>query len=464
MSIQGILSKLLRVILLLSLISLSNFSYAKENGGDLDKPTKPISLTELEKQNKIGSFELKNGLQVYVMPDHTSSAVYYNMWYKVGAAEDPIGKTGLAYFLENLIDYRVIQNPKSTLREKLNSMKVSSKTETTWDTTCYRMFFNKEHLDTVLMLNAERFNLLDLTEDNIEQEKRVFLYKRKVAESPVTPLFTAANASFFWQHPYGKPVAGYEEDVNKYSLKDVQSFMNTWYAPNNAILVIGGDVSIPEAKQLVEKYYGKLEAKSMPTRERPREPTHPLVGTYMVWAKAGFNKLHFQNIYRTPEHKKGDTALRGSLVLLEDIMGNSSSGLLQNLVNDQSTMKDIAASYIALLDAYSFVIFGNYLDNKDNSLLPNPPGVMKNMNQFIKEGIVEEQLKNAKKNFIVTTQNQIQNLPLFMEMIGKYGSFGYSLQDIDSFFLAINNLSTSDVNTTLRSVISKGPELTIIAY
>lgn len=457
-------SKCLRLTLFISLSLLSSLSFAKESNLDFYKSTKPISLLALQKQNKIESFQLKNGLQVYIMPDKTKSEVYYNVWYKAGAAEDPNGKTGLAHLLGNLMTTDFKKNIKEPMDISTKENEVYSDTDTTWDSTCYRISFNKNDLEKVMALDAARFAKFDLSKEKIETEKRVLEDKRKkvTLENSFSPIFKAANAAFFWEHPYGKPVEGYEQDINQIALKDVQNFFNTWYAPNNAILVIGGDVSISEIKSLVEKHYGKLETKSIPERVRSKEPTHPKVTSCMIWPKANLSQVHFQYIFRTPEHKKGDAAMRAGLALLADILGHPTAGILQDLVHDKSNLKYVTASYIDLLDNYSFVIVGNTLD-KVGSVQPWTD-VAHTIARLGKGGVREEQLKNAKKYFNSKKAEEIRNTHYLMEMVGKFSSFGYSLSDIDSFFTKINNLSIAEVNAALSAVFSNGPELLIYAY
>src|SRR6185503_4119910 len=223
------------------------------------------------------SFTLDNGLQVLVIPDHRTPVVTEMIWYKVGSADETPGKSGLAHFLEHLMFKGTSKHPVGEFSQTVLRVGGNENASTSVDYTNYYQRVPKEQLPTMMEFEADRMTGLILKDENVLPERDVVLeeYNMRVANSPDARLNEQIMAALYLNHPYGRPVIGWHQEIEKLNREDALAFYRRFYAPNNAILVIAGDVDVKEVRALVEATFGK--AAPQPTiaaqRIRPQEPT-----------------------------------------------------------------------------------------------------------------------------------------------------------------------------------------------
>src|SRR5580704_9531742 len=193
----------------------------------------------------VSHFTLDNGLEVVVIPDHRTPVVTHMIWYKVGSADEEAGKTGLAHFLEHLMFKGTEKNPQGRFSPVLATIGGQENAFTTADYTGYFQRIAREYLPTVMEAEADRMTGLVLNDDNVLPERDVVLeeYNMRVANSPDARLQEQALAALYLNHPYGRPVIGWRPEIEKLNREDALAFYKRFYAPNNAILVVAGDVT-----------------------------------------------------------------------------------------------------------------------------------------------------------------------------------------------------------------------------
>src|SRR5215471_16857619 len=221
------------------------------------------------------TFTLPNGLQVVVIQDHRTPVVTQMIWYKVGSADETPGKSGLAHFLEHLMFKGTKLNPAGKFSQTLAAIGGQENAFTSSDYTGYYQRVAKEHLPMIMEFEADRMTGLVLTEDNVRPELNVVLEEQnmRVANSPASRLGEDVAAALYLNHPYGRPVIGWRHEIEKLTREDALEFYARFYTPNNAVVVIAGDVTGDEIKALAEKTYGKVaRVAEVPPRARPREP------------------------------------------------------------------------------------------------------------------------------------------------------------------------------------------------
>src|SRR5260370_39541632 len=222
-------------------------------------------------------FTLANGLQVVVIPNHRATVVTQMVWYKVGGADEPRGKSGIAHFVEHLM-FRGTKEVPPGMFSRLDAQNGGSDhASTAEDYTAYHQTVALDRLPLVMKLEADRMANLVITDAVVLPEREVIIEERRsrIDNSPAALLNEQVNAAIYLHHPYRIPTIGWEHEMQLLSTQDALDHYRTWYAPNNAVLVIAGDITMAQLKPLAEQYYGPIPARAVPPRDRLIEPPHP---------------------------------------------------------------------------------------------------------------------------------------------------------------------------------------------
>ncbi|MFN0262572.1 M16 family metallopeptidase [Tepidamorphus sp. 3E244] len=357
----------------------------------------------------VETFTLDNGMEVVVIPDRRAPVVTHMVWYKVGAADEPIGRAGIAHFLEHLMFKGTPDNPNGAFSKFVASVGGQENAFTSSDYTAYFQRVSKEHLPEMMRLEADRMENLVLTENVVAPERNVVIEERKsrIDNSPSAQLGEALSAALWFEHPYGRPVIGWMNEIEDLTLDDAISYYDRYYTPNNAILIVAGDVDAQEVLQLARETYGKLERRAEPpARERPEEPEHR--GHRMVRLESPLVKQ--PALTRTYVVPSSTTALdRGldaepeALDLFADLLaGGSTSVLYQRLVVEEKIATSVGGYYR-----------GSALDDSEMMIYATPvPGVSlekleasidSEIAAFLDSEIDEETLKRVKRSVIASS-------------------------------------------------------------
>src|ERR1700755_56951 len=222
------------------------------------------------------TFTLANGLNVVVIPDHRTPVVTQMVWYKVGSADETPGKSGLAHFLEHLMFKGTAAHPAGEFSKTVLRIGGNENAFTSTDYTGYFQRVPREQLASMMAFEADRMTGLVLTDENVLPERDVVLeeFNMRVANNPDARLTEQIMAALYLKHPYGRPVIGWRQEIEKLSREDALAFYKRFYAPNNATLVIAGDVDVGEIRPLAERTYGQVAPQpAIPAhRMRPQEP------------------------------------------------------------------------------------------------------------------------------------------------------------------------------------------------
>src|ERR1700750_2402819 len=222
------------------------------------------------------SFTLGNGMQVIVIPDHRTPVVTQMVWYKGGSADDTPDKSALAHSLEHLMFKGTANHPAGEFSKTVLRIGGNENAFTSTDYTGYFQRVPREQLAEMMEFEADRMTGLVLKDENVLPERDVVLeeFNMRVANNPEARLSEQVMAALYLNHPYGRPVIGWRQEIEKLDREDALAFYKRFYAPNNAILVIAGDVDAKEVRPMVEKTFGKVAAQpAIPARRmRPQEP------------------------------------------------------------------------------------------------------------------------------------------------------------------------------------------------
>ncbi|HEY5870399.1 MAG TPA: pitrilysin family protein, partial [Candidatus Tectomicrobia bacterium] len=276
------------------------------------------------------TFTLDNGLQVVVLPIPGSPQVSYMVWYKVGGADDPAGKSGLAHCVEHATFRSTGTHGTHGTQDALQSLAhysaAAGEAFTSYDYTAYYHVVPRAQLVTVMQLEANRMAALRVSHADLmlEQEEIVEERRAEIDDVPERRLDLHLRALLYDTHPYGVPVLGWPEEVARLTPQDVTTFHDTWYAPNNAMLIIAGDITATRLASLVHQYYGSLPARDVPTRQRPRVAALP-ARPWLVMSEPHLRTPVWTRSYRAPSYHAGETQHAYALHVLGEILAGKAT-------------------------------------------------------------------------------------------------------------------------------------------
>jgi zinc protease len=293
------------------------------------------------------TFTLANGMQVILIENHRVPAVTHMVWYKVGAMDEPPAKSGLAHFLEHLMFKGTETIAEGEFSKIIARHGGQDNAFTSWDFTAYYQKIASSQLPMVMRMEADRMQNLKLSENAFKTEKQVILEERRsVIENNPSRLFgEQLNATLFLNHPYRLPIIGWTHEIEALTYADVKNFYHQFYAPNNAILVVSGDVTEPVLRQLAAETYGKLPSRPVTRQPQLAEPPHTtkrLVEMTSSKVRVPLWKLAFvaPGVANTPQEKV--LALQ---VAAQVLGGSEASRLYRELVVDKRLATNVAVSY-----------------------------------------------------------------------------------------------------------------------
>src|SRR6201999_2231572 len=307
------------------------------------------------------TFTLPNGMQVVVIPDHRTPVVTQMVWYKVGSADETPGKSGLAHFLEHLMFKGTATHPEGEFSKTVLKVGGNENAFTSVDYTGYFQRIPREQLKSMMEFEADRMTGLILKDENVLPERDVVLeeYNMRVANNPDARLTEQMMAALYLNHPYGRPVIGWHHEIEKLNREDALAFYRRFYAPNNATLVIAGDVDADEVRPMAERTFGEVPAQpAIPAqRLRPQEPT-PIAPRTVTFSDPRVEQPKVARYYLVPSATTAAPGESAALDVLGQLIGSgSNSYLYRALVVDAPLAVSAGAGYQGTaLDDSQFVI------------------------------------------------------------------------------------------------------------
>src|SRR5579871_6993019 len=314
---------------------------------------------------EVAHFTLANGLEMVVVPDHRTPVVTHMAWYKVGSADETPGKSGLAHFLEHLMFKGTAKNPAGRFSQWLSTVGGQENAFTSSDYTGYFQRIAKEYLPTVMEFEADRMTGLVLTDENVLPERDVVLeeYNMRTGNSPDARIGEQVAAALYLNHPYGRPVIGWRKEIEKLNREDALAFYHRFYTPNNAVVVVAGDVTGEEVKALAEKTYGMVaRVAEVPPRVRPQEPT-PVAVRQLTMADDRVAQPSVQRSYLVPSTVTAKPGEAEALDILAHVLGSGeTSRLYRVLVVEKRVATNAGGSYSGTaLDDTHFGVYASPL-------------------------------------------------------------------------------------------------------
>jgi zinc protease len=409
------------------------------------------------------TFTLPNGLQVLVIQDHRTPVVTQMVWYKVGSADETPGKSGLAHFLEHLMFKGTSKHPAGEFSQTVLNVGGNENAFTSVDYTGYFQRVPREQLGKMMEFEADRMTGLILKDENVLPERDVVLeeYNMRVANNPEARLSEQIMAALYLNHPYGRPVIGWHQEIEKLGREDALAFYKRFYAPNNAILVVAGDVDVNEVRPLAEQTFAKVVPQpAIPARRvRPQEP-EPVGPRTVTLADPQVEQPTVKREYLVPSATTAAAGESPALDVLAQLMGNgSNSYLYRALVVDKPLAVNANAGYQGTsLDATQFSI----------SVAPKQGVDFATVEQVIdsviadlaKNPVPAEDLERVKTQLIAEAIYAQDNQATLARWYGGGLTTGLSIEDIRSWPDRIRAVTAEQVRAAAQKWLEKKRSVT----
>ena len=412
---------------------------------------------------EISDFMLDNGMQVVVIEDHRAPVVVHMVWYKAGAADEPPGKSGIAHYLEHLLFKGTDTLEPGEFSAVVAKNGGSDNAFTSQDYTGYFQRVAADRLELMMTMEADRMRNLRISDVDILTERDVVIEERnqRVENDPGALFREQRTASQYLNHPYGIPIIGWRHEADALTLDDALAFYDKFYAPNNAILIVAGDVEPDDVLALAKTYYGPLEpTPGLGERVRPAEPPQT-AARRLVFEDPRVSNPYVIRTYLAPERDSGAQKEAAALLLLSDLLGGNgaTSVLGQKLQFGTKQATYVSAFYQPL--SYDDTTFGLVIVPVPGVGLQEAEDAMDNaIAEFMAEGVDAEQLARIKSQMLAA---QIYARDSVNGLARRYGSAltsGLTLEDIAAWPDIIQATTAEDIMAAAERIFDDRTSVT----
>ncbi|MEM1130670.1 MAG: pitrilysin family protein [Pseudomonadota bacterium] len=413
--------------------------------------------------DNVTQYTLDNGLDVVVIEDHRAPAVTHMLWYRVGAADEEPGVSGIAHFLEHLMFKGTETRAPGEFSDIVAANGGSDNAFTSWDYTGYFQRVAADRLPMMMEMEADRMTNLRLTEDQVAPERMVILEERSQrTDSDPDALFREQRrAAQYLNHPYGRPIIGWRHEMEELSREDALEFYERYYAPNNAILVVAGDASPEDVLALAEEHYGPIPANpDLPARVRPSEPPQ-LAERRLVMEDPRVAQPYVARSYLAPERDSGAQEQAAALVYLADLLGDgpATSYLGRKLQFEEGSALYTAAWYAATsLDDTQFSVIA--VPAEGLSLESIEASLDAALASFLEEGVDSAHFERLKSQYAADAIYGRDNVDRLARRYGSALTAGLTVEDVQAWPDVLQAVTEEDVMEAARNVFDKRKSVT----
>jgi len=421
-----------------------------------------LSAPALAGADQVADFRLTNGLELVVIPDHRAPVVTHMIWYKVGAADETPGKSGLAHFLEHLMFKGTAKHPAGQFSQVVARIGGQENAFTSYDYTAFFQRVPSEKLNTLMAFEADRMTGLQLTDQVVLPERNVILEEQnqRVRNDPRARLGEQINAALYLNSPYGRPVIGWRHEMEGLTRDDAIGFYRRFYAPNNAIVVIAGDVDPQSALKLAEETYGKIPRHDgILPRNRPQEPK-PAAVRSLTLADPRVEQPLMQRSYLVPSFHLAKPGESAALEMLAHILGSGSNSRLYNaLVVDKHMAVGAGAWYES--DAIDMSKLSVYGAPRQGVTLPQlETAVDAVIAEVVAKGVTQQEIERSKTKLIADAVYAHDSQRSMAQWYGEALATGSSVADVEHWTDRIRAVTAEQVQEAARQWLDKRRSVT----
>jgi zinc protease len=404
-----------------------------------DTPVLPTARRQAQTSDdtgpEIASFQLDNGLDVVVIPDRRVPVATHMIWYRNGSADDPIGQSGIAHFLEHLMFKGTESHPAGEFSQVVSGLGGQENAFTSYDYTAYFQRVAKEHLATMMEFESDRMANLMLAEDVVAPERDVVLEERRmrVETDPGAQLSEAMASSLFVHHPYGIPIIGWMHEIETLDRAHALDYYKRFYTPENAILVVAGDVVEDEVRRLADSSYGRITPRgARPQRIRPREP-EPRAMRRVAVADPRVEQPLLQRMYLAPSSLTAEGRDAFALEVLAELVGGGpTSYLYRKLVLERGVAVNAGGWYMS--SAVDETRFAVYAVPTPEVNLDQLEGMLdRAIADIVDEALDEKSIARAKTQLIAETTYAADSQTSMARIFGAALAIGETIESVRSW-------------------------------
>ncbi|MEM9580328.1 MAG: pitrilysin family protein [Pseudomonadota bacterium] len=422
--------------------------------------TQSPAATQIDDQ--VSAFKLDNGMEVVVIEDHRAPVVVHMVWYKSGAADETPGTSGVAHYLEHLL-FKETENMESG--EFSKTVAANGGRDNAFTSQDYTAYFQRvaaDRLELMMQMEADRMVNLKLTQEDILAEREVVIEERnqRTENDPGALFGEQARAALYLNHPYGTPIIGWKHEMQTLTLEDALAFYDKYYAPNNAILIVAGDVNPEDVHVLADRYYGVIPAKAdLPTRERPQEPPHT-APRRLVFEDPRVAQPYVTRDYLAPERDSGDQRTAAALMLASELLGGGQTSYMAKRLQFETSRAVYTTAYYQ----------GTALDDTNFSVLVVPaPGVSLTeaeadmdsvLTSFLETPIDQAHLDRIKMQMRAQQIFARDNVQGLARRYGRALTSGLTVQDVQDWPNVVQSITEEEIKTALAKVLDMDSSVT----
>ena len=410
----------------------------------------------------VTTFTLENGMDVVVVEDHRAPAVQQMIWYRAGSADEPKGSSGVAHFLEHLLFKATDKLESGEFSATVARNGGTDNAFTSYDYTAYYQRVAADRLELMMQMESDRMRNIRLTPENIATERDVIIEERNQrTESDPRALFSEQlSAAQYLNHRYGTPVIGWMHEMRELDLDDALSFYETYYSPNNAVLVVSGDVRPDEVRALAETYYGVIPANpDLPERLRTQEPPQT-AERRMTFRDGRVAQPYVSRSYLAPERDSGAQEKAAALTILAEILGGGTTSYLTEKLQFDSKVATYSGAFYngTTLDDTTFNLV--VVPQPDVSLQEAEDAMDAALAEFMENGVDAEQLERIKMQ---VRADQVYARDDANSVGSRYGSalaIGLKVEDVQAWPDVLEAVTEDDIMQAAREVFNREASVT----
>lgn len=405
------------------------------------------------------TYELENGMDVVVLPDHRAPVVTHMVWYKVGAVDEDPGKSGIAHLFEHVMFKETddIGPEEFTTIVQRNGGQLNA--FTSWDYTAYYERVAKQHLRTMMELEAERMTDLIINDDpegpfiserDVVKEER----RQRIDNNPGVILQEQVMSALYQEHPYNITVIGKMEEVGALTPEDGLEFYRKWYTPADAILVVAGDVQPEEVLALAQETYGAIEVDETEPPARGWQPVEPLGETLLIThSDPKVRQPEWERWYLATSYQEDKEFAYALDVALDVLGGGRTSRLYQSLVEDQKiAVSASAGAWLSLHDTAPAVLSAS--PSEGVSLDELEEAYMAVVNDVLENGFTEAEVERSRNSLAASAIYQRDSQAGMANLYGSTLAVGGTVEDVMSYPDDIRAVTKEDAIAALRRVFA----------
>lgn len=420
-----------------------------------------LTLLPLVAQADVKEFTLSNGLKVVVQEDHRAPVVVSQVWYRAGALDEVNGKTGVAHVLEHMMFKGTKQVPAGQFSRLVAAAGGKENAFTGMDYTCYFQQLEKSNLPLSMRLEADRMQNLQITDEEFAKEIKVVMEERRwrTEDKPQSKVNEQFQSIAFRAHPYGRPVVGFMNDLENMTAEDAREWYRNWYAPNNATLVVVGDIKTDEVLKLAKQYFGPIKARKLPERKPQVEPAQ--LGERRALVKAPGKLPYLAMGFHAPalpfKPDQADTSWEPyALEVLAGVLsGNDSARLNQKLVRETALASDVGAGYDTTSRGLHslFELVGTPSEGKTVAELET--ALLAQIELIKTGGVTQKELDRVKASVIAADVYQRDSMFYQAMQLGQLETMGYPWMLIKEYPEKLKAVTSEQVQAVAKKYLTK---------